>query len=124
VRGLSCRHFLHGLERSAVGEAGGNAGGAERVTADFRRMSAAEARRRIIRQMSCDRVSRSGAKKLYAFMTRNAVNTWNTSRSHRTGDIRGRGVLLRVGLASAGPDAIDDIIHLWNGVPVPICLQQ
>ena len=57
ARRLSCRHFLRGLERSAVGEVGGNAGGTERVTADFRRMSAAEARRRIIRQMFCGRVS-------------------------------------------------------------------
>jgi hypothetical protein len=30
-------HFLRVLERAAVGEIGGNAGGAERVAADFGR---------------------------------------------------------------------------------------
>src|SRR3954468_10280642 len=33
-RTLVCRHFLRVLERAAVGEIGGDAGGAERVTPD------------------------------------------------------------------------------------------
>ena len=55
--GLCVRNPLRPALGTAVREVGGDPSGAERVTADFRRMSAAEARRRIIRQMSCGRVS-------------------------------------------------------------------
>jgi hypothetical protein len=46
------RHFLRVLERAAVGEVGGNPGGAEGVAADSAAMPAAAARRRIMRWAS------------------------------------------------------------------------